>query len=99
MVCLCAGHTEKIYWVRYHPLAKDILATASYDMTVRIWDVAEAEEWLQLEGHTDTVGMTLGHGGSGRVAAAGGTHRHGTNHSLLMTCLEERESKRAYSPN
>ena len=57
MVCLCAGHTEKIYWVRYHPLAKDILATASYDMTVRIWDVTEAEEWLQLEGHTDTVGM------------------------------------------
>ena len=54
-MCLCAGHTEKIYWVRYHPLAKDILATASYDMTVRIWDVAEAEEWLQLEGHTDTV--------------------------------------------
>ncbi len=50
-----SGHTEKLYLVRFHPLARDVLATASYDMTVRVWDVGEADEWLQLAGHTDTV--------------------------------------------
>ncbi len=49
------GHTEKIYFACFHPLARDVLATGSYDMTVRIWDLQTGEEQIQLEGHTDTV--------------------------------------------
>lgn len=50
-----SGHAEKIYFLRFHPLARDVLATGSYDMTVRIWDLKEGTERLQLEGHTDQV--------------------------------------------
>lgn len=46
---------EKIYFVRFHPLARDILVSASYDMTVRIWDLTNGSEVMQLEGHTDAV--------------------------------------------
>ncbi|BFZ15285.1 hypothetical protein BsWGS_18324 [Bradybaena similaris] len=49
------GHTEKIYFVRFHPLASDLIATASYDMTVRLWDLKQQKEVLRLEDHGDQV--------------------------------------------
>ncbi|GAB1598509.1 coronin-7-like, partial [Argonauta hians] len=49
------GHQEKIYFVRFHPLAKDILASASYDMTVKIWDLSSQEAVIELEGHTSQI--------------------------------------------
>jgi len=62
MVCMCVycmnvtiGHTEKIYSVHFHPLASGVLASASYDMTVRVWDVDSEEERIVLQGYTDTV--------------------------------------------
>ena len=54
-LCFHSGHTEKIYFVRFHPLATNVLASGSYDMTVRIWDIETEEEMIQLVGHTDTV--------------------------------------------
>nr|KAG5706189.1 hypothetical protein BaRGS_019516 [Batillaria attramentaria] len=36
---LVVGHMEKIYFVRFHPLVKDILMSSSYDMTVRMWNL------------------------------------------------------------
>lgn len=48
-------HTDKIYCVKFHPLAKDILATASYDSTVKIWDLKIMEEKFCLSGHGDQV--------------------------------------------
>ncbi|PSN53324.1 hypothetical protein C0J52_04075 [Blattella germanica] len=50
-----AGHSEKIYFIKFHPLAKDVLATGSYDMTIRIWDLATQTEKIVLEGHTDQM--------------------------------------------
>jgi len=42
-----AAHAEKIYFVRFHPLAKDVIATGSYDLTIRIWDLStETEKYL-----------------------------------------------------
>ncbi|KAJ9590762.1 hypothetical protein L9F63_016278, partial [Diploptera punctata] len=41
-----AGHSEKIYFIKFHPLAEDVLASGSYDMTIRIWDLATEEEKL-----------------------------------------------------
>lgn len=49
------GHTEKIYFIKFHPLAEDVLASGSYDMTVRIWDLETQTERIVLEGHTDQV--------------------------------------------
>lgn len=50
-----AGHQEKIYFVKFHPLASNVLASASYDMTVIIWDLINETGRIQLTGHKDTV--------------------------------------------
>ncbi|NWS17077.1 CORO7 protein, partial [Pachyramphus minor] len=52
------GHTEKIYSIRFHPLASDLLVSSSYDMTVRIWDLSTEQEVLCLQGHTDQIFST-----------------------------------------
>ncbi|XP_051877130.1 coronin-7 isoform X3 [Pristis pectinata] len=49
------GHTEKIYSIRFHPLASDILASSSYDMTVRIWNLSSGKEEILLRGHRDQI--------------------------------------------
>ncbi|NXL37219.1 CORO7 protein, partial [Glaucidium brasilianum] len=49
------GHTEKIYSIRFHPVASDLLVSSSYDMTVRIWDLSTGREALCLQGHTDQI--------------------------------------------
>lgn len=52
---ILARHSEKIYFIKFHPLAKDVLASGSYDMTIRIWDLLSQTEKIVLEGHTDQV--------------------------------------------
>ncbi|NXG70619.1 CORO7 protein, partial [Baryphthengus martii] len=49
------GHTEKIYSIRFHPVASNLLVSSSYDMTVRIWDLSTGQEALCLQGHTDQI--------------------------------------------
>ncbi|XP_069762357.1 coronin-7-like [Narcine bancroftii] len=49
------GHSEKIYSIRFHPQAADILASSSYDMTVRIWNLHSGKEEIVLRGHTDQI--------------------------------------------
>ncbi|KAM4656442.1 coronin-7-like isoform 2-T2 [Amazona ochrocephala] len=49
------GHTEKIYSIRFHPVASDLLVSSSYDMTVRIWELSTGREALCLQGHTDQI--------------------------------------------
>ncbi|NXA41578.1 CORO7 protein, partial [Eudromia elegans] len=49
------GHTEKIYSIRFHPVAADILVSSSYDMTVRIWELGAGQEVLCLRGHTEQI--------------------------------------------
>uniref|UniRef100_A0A8C6X8K3 Coronin n=1 Tax=Naja naja TaxID=35670 RepID=A0A8C6X8K3_NAJNA len=49
------GHTEKIYSIKFHPLAADVLASSSYDKSVRIWDVRTGRQELGLHGHTDQI--------------------------------------------
>lgn len=50
-----AGHSEKIYFIKFHPLAQDVLASGSYDMSVKVWDLTRAHEPIVLLGHTDQV--------------------------------------------
>ncbi|NWX90314.1 CORO7 protein, partial [Nothoprocta pentlandii] len=49
------GHTEKIYSIRFHPVASDILVSSSYDMTVRIWELGAGQDVLCLQGHTEQI--------------------------------------------
>ncbi|NXV04473.1 CORO7 protein, partial [Cettia cetti] len=49
------GHMEKIYSIRFHPMASDLLVSSSYDMTVRIWELSARQEVLCLQGHTDQI--------------------------------------------
>ncbi|XP_059617910.1 coronin-7 isoform X2 [Phlebotomus argentipes] len=49
------AHSDKIYFIRFHPSASDVLLTASYDMTLKLWDLVEMQERLVLHGHTDQI--------------------------------------------
>ncbi|KAL0102977.1 hypothetical protein PUN28_018348 [Cardiocondyla obscurior] len=55
------AHTDKIYLIKFHPLASNVLASASYDMTVKIWDLSllssteTAFAKITLTGHTDQI--------------------------------------------
>ncbi|KAK9686045.1 WD domain, G-beta repeat [Popillia japonica] len=49
------AHNDKIYFLKFHSTAKDVLATGSYDMTIKIWDLTSLEMKIQLEGHTDQM--------------------------------------------
>ncbi|XP_063970323.1 coronin-7-like [Lytechinus pictus] len=49
------GHQERIYLIKFHPLASDVLLSASYDMLLKIWDLTTGEDVISLEGHTDQI--------------------------------------------
>lgn len=49
------AHSDKIYFLKFHPLAKNILATGSYDMTIRIWNLDTFSDIIVLNGHTDQM--------------------------------------------
>uniref|UniRef100_A0A3P8WI39 Coronin n=1 Tax=Cynoglossus semilaevis TaxID=244447 RepID=A0A3P8WI39_CYNSE len=49
------GHTEKIYSIKFHPLASGLLVSSSYDFTVRLWDLECGEEVKVLKGHEDQI--------------------------------------------
>lgn len=50
-----AAHSDKIYFIRFHPLAANVLLTASYDMSIKLWDLTTMQEKLCLGGHTDQI--------------------------------------------
>ncbi|KAL0993440.1 hypothetical protein UPYG_G00107900 [Umbra pygmaea] len=49
------GHTEKIYSIKFHPLASGLLASSSYDLTVRLWDLQSGSQVKVLRGHQDQI--------------------------------------------
>nr|XP_023013175.1 coronin-7 isoform X1 [Leptinotarsa decemlineata] len=49
------AHSDKIYFIKFHPTAKDVLATGSYDMSIKLWDLATLTEKITLKGHTDQM--------------------------------------------
>jgi coronin-7 len=49
------AHLDKIYIIKFHPLAENVLLTASYDMTIKVWDLDTLSENLCLTGHTDQI--------------------------------------------
>ncbi|CAL1674425.1 unnamed protein product [Lasius platythorax] len=55
------AHADKIYLIKFHPLASNVLASASYDMTVKVWDLSLLSSTetviakITLIGHTDQI--------------------------------------------
>ncbi|XP_056144758.1 coronin-7-like isoform X2 [Lampris incognitus] len=49
------GHTEKIYSIKFHPLASGLLVSSSYDLTVKLWDLEKREQVSLLTGHQDQI--------------------------------------------
>ncbi|XP_028028303.1 coronin-7 isoform X2 [Bombyx mandarina] len=52
-----SAHPDKIYIIRFHPTASDILTTAAHDLTVKIWDLSvdEPKAEIILTGHTEQI--------------------------------------------
>jgi len=49
------GHKQRVTIVKFHPTAKDILVSASLDMSIVVWDLSDYSEIGALEGHTDQI--------------------------------------------
>ncbi|KAM3597362.1 uncharacterized protein V6R79_003588 [Siganus canaliculatus] len=49
------GHTEKIYSIKFHPLASGLLVSSSYDLTVRMWNLDSGDQVKVLTGHQDQI--------------------------------------------
>jgi len=51
----CA-HNEKIQIVKFHPLAQNVLLSAAFDKTVKIWNLEDSSQpALELTGHTEQL--------------------------------------------
>ena len=66
------GHEQDVKCVRFHP-REDVLFSASYDDTVRVWE-EEDDDWAcvaTLRGHTSTVwGLAVGPRDDGLVSCS-----------------------------
>lgn len=45
----------RLYCIKYHPYAKNVIASASYDRTIKLWNIETAEAVKSLTGNTDLV--------------------------------------------
>ncbi|KAG9476767.1 hypothetical protein GDO78_002259 [Eleutherodactylus coqui] len=52
---ILAAHNERIYTVRFHPCASDILVSSSFDLTLKIWNLKTGKNVLTLQGHEDQI--------------------------------------------
>ncbi|XP_075991727.1 coronin-7-like, partial [Anticarsia gemmatalis] len=52
-----SAHPDKIYLIRFHPTASDVLTTAAHDLSVKIWDLSPETPVaaITLTGHTDQI--------------------------------------------
>ncbi|RKP39563.1 hypothetical protein BJ085DRAFT_7387, partial [Dimargaris cristalligena] len=49
------GHGRKVGHVLFNPVAENVLATTSADLTVRLWDIEKGVQRQQLTGHKDSI--------------------------------------------
>eukprot|EP00727_Mastigamoeba_balamuthi_P007207 m51a1_g3106 putative telomerase protein component 1-like (1777) ;mRNA; r:128486-138813 len=68
------GHLARILGVHFHPSGK-LIATASRDKTLKLWDVADRKEVMELVGHTSNV-YSCAFSPSGERLASGSRDSH-----------------------
>ncbi|ESO90597.1 hypothetical protein LOTGIDRAFT_163798 [Lottia gigantea] len=49
------GHTEKLYFAKFHPMAKDLLVTAAYHIKLKFWDLSDGSEVMEITDHPDQI--------------------------------------------
>lgn len=59
------GHQKKVGHVLFHPVADNILATSSGDLTIKLWDIEVGQPKLTLR-HTDIV-QSMSYSGDGSL--------------------------------
>lgn len=64
-----SGHEKKISLVRWNPIAQDIMASASYDRTVRTWDVTQEAEIMCFDTPKDNI-YSIEWNGNGSLLAS-----------------------------
>lgn len=52
-VATLEGHGKKLAVINFHPTAANVLASGSFDNTVKLWDIETQQEKLNVETHTD----------------------------------------------
>jgi WD40 repeat protein len=73
-----AGHSDVLTCVAYHPEGR-LLATGSYDRTVRLWDPNTRQVVRTLEGHTQAVwGLAWSPDGKRLASSSGHPSQRGT---------------------
>ncbi|KAF7728316.1 Coronin-like protein crn1 [Apophysomyces ossiformis] len=50
-----SGHGRKVGQVLFHPVAENVLASASTDLTIKLWDIEKGQERQELTGHTEII--------------------------------------------
>jgi WD40 repeat protein/tRNA A-37 threonylcarbamoyl transferase component Bud32 len=67
---ICNGHTSRVTTVVWSPRGT-LIATASYDKTVRLWDISHGFSIITYHGHWDRVQSVVWSSDATRIASAG----------------------------
>lgn len=69
------GHQKKIDLVRWHPTALNVVASASHDCTVKLWDAEEAKEICNID--LDIEAQSIVFNTNGSLMSACGSDKKG----------------------
>ncbi|KAI8366059.1 uncharacterized protein BYT42DRAFT_588755 [Radiomyces spectabilis] len=50
-----SGHGRKVGQVLFHPVAENVLASSSADLTIKLWDIEKGQEKQEITGHTEII--------------------------------------------
>jgi len=60
-----SGHGRKVGHVLFHPTANNVLASASTDLTIKLWDIEKGQERQEITGHGEIIqSMAYNYNGS-----------------------------------
>jgi WD40 repeat protein len=54
-----SGHTDVVSAVSYSPVDPDLLASCSYDLTVRLWNTSSLEQLAVMTGHSAPINSVV----------------------------------------